>query len=134
MFEELTSKLPKFSLSSLRKMSPISRKEMNNGLLFLSPWLIGFVAFTFLPMMATLIFSFINLNITDGIFSPPKFVGFENYARLIEDPIAGISPSFWFSSKTPSSFLITLKFALYRPPGWHLCPAVFGIAHEQPAS
>ena len=38
MLEELNQKQEKFSLSSLRKMSPISRKEMNNGLLFLSPW------------------------------------------------------------------------------------------------
>lgn len=117
MLEELTSKLPKLpSLATIRKMSAISRKEMNTGLLFLSPWLLGFVAFTFLPMMATLFFSFINLNITDGIFSAPKFVGFENYARLFKDPIAGISPSFWFASKTPSAFLITLKFALYALP------------------
>ena len=38
MLEELTSKLPKLpTLASLRKMSSISRREMNNGLLFLSP-------------------------------------------------------------------------------------------------
>ncbi|HXD11120.1 MAG TPA: sugar ABC transporter permease [Anaerolineales bacterium] len=117
MLEELNNQLPKLpSLASLRKMSPISRREMNNGLLFLSPWLFGFVAFTLLPMIATLIFSFLKLNITDGIFSTPKWVGFSNYAHLLKDPQAGISPSFWFSSKTPSSLLITIKFALYALP------------------
>ncbi len=128
MLEELTSKLPKLpTLASVRKMSPISRKEMNNGLLFLSPWLFGFVAFTLLPMLATLFFSFINLNITDGIFSKPEFVGLDNYAHLFKDPQAGISPSFWFSSKTPSSFLITIKFALYALPVGIFAPLLLAL-------
>ena len=117
MLEELTSKLPKLpTLASVRKLSSISRQEMNHGLLFLSPWLFGFIAFTFLPMIATFIFSFLNLNITDGIFSTPKWVGFDNYTHLFKDPQAGVSPSFWFSSKTPSSLFITIKFALYALP------------------
>src|SRR5215510_14365262 len=116
MLEQL-SKLPKTGTwTSVRKMMPLSRREMRNGLLFLSPWLFGFIAFTFLPMIATLIFSFLNLSITDGIFSPPKWVGFENYAHLFKDPQAGVSPGFWFSSKTPSSLLVTIKFALYALP------------------
>ena len=117
MFEQLTQKLPKLpSLASLRAMPPLTKREMKNGLWFLSPWLFGFVVFTFLPMIATLIFSFLNLRITDGIFSTPKFVGFENYAKLWTDPQAGINPAAWFSSKTPSSMLITIKFALIALP------------------
>ena len=128
MLEELTSKLPKLpSLASIRKMAPISRREMNNGLLFLSPWLFGFVAFTFLPMMATLFFSFLDLNITDGIFSAPKFVGFDNYAHLFKDPQAGIAPSFWFSSKTPSSLMVTIKFALYALPVGIFAPLLLAL-------
>jgi len=116
MLEQL-EKLPKLpSLSLLRQMAPLSRREMRNGLLFLSPWLFGFLAFTLLPMIATLIFSFLNLRITDGIFSAPKFVGFENYGQLFKDPQAGINPTTWFSSKTPSSLLITVKFALFALP------------------
>jgi multiple sugar transport system permease protein len=114
---EQFSNLPKLSsLKSLRKMAPIARREMKNGLLFLSPWLFGFLAFTFLPMIATLIFSFLDLKITDGIFSAPKWVGFDNYVHLIKDPQAGVDPRFWFSSKTPSSLLITIKFALFALP------------------
>jgi len=91
MLEQLTTKLPKFSLATVRKMQTLSRREMKNGLLFLSPWLFGFMAFTFLPMLATLFFSFLNLRITDGIFSTPKFVGFDNYVKLLSDPQAGIN-------------------------------------------
>lgn len=117
MLEQLSQKLPKLpSLATIRAMQPLSRREMNNGLLFLSPWLFGFVAFTFLPMIATLVFSFLDLSITDGIFSTPKFVGFDNYARLWIDPQAGVNPLKWFDSKTPSSMLITIKFALIALP------------------
>ena len=116
MLEQLSQKLPKFSFAMLRKMSPIARREMNNGLLFLSPWIFGFIAFTFLPMIATLVFSFPNLRITDGIFGAPQFVGVDNYIQLWKDPQAGVNPAYWFSSKTPSSLLITIKFALFALP------------------
>jgi len=117
MLEQLSQKLPKLpTLATIRAMQPLSRREMKNGLLFLSPWLFGFTVFTFLPMIATLIFSFLDLNITDGIFSTPKFVGFENYQRLWIDPQAGVNPTKWFSSATPSSMMITIKFALFALP------------------
>ncbi len=116
MLEELSKKQEKFSFSVFRNMKSIAKREMKTGLWFLSPWLIGFVAFTFLPMMATLLFSFLDLSITDGIFSSPKFVGFDNYVQLWKDPQAGINPTTWFDSKTPSSLLITIKFALFALP------------------
>lgn len=112
---------------SLAKMSPIAKREITNGFLFLSPWLLGFIAFTFLPMIATLVFSFLELNITDGIFSSPKFVGLENYARLFTDPQAGVSPRFWFSSQTPSSLIITIKFALFALPVGIFFPLILAL-------
>ena len=132
MLEQL-SKLPKVSsLTSVRTMMPLGRREMRNGLLFLSPWLFGFVAFTFLPMIATLVFSFLNLRITDGIFSTPKFVGFDNYAQLFNDPQAGISPGFWFSSQTPSSLWITIKFALFALPIGIFTPLMLALLMNNP--
>lgn len=117
MLEQLSQKLPKLpSIATIRAMRPIARREMRNGLWMISPWLIGFTIFTFLPMMATLLFSFLELNITDGIFSSPKFVGFENYKQLWIDPQAGVNPMKWFSSATPSSMLITIRFALIALP------------------
>ena len=79
MLEELSNfrkVLP--SLRSLRNLSPLARREARMGMLFLSPWIIGFLAFTLLPMLATLFFSFLNLKITDGILSKPDFAGLEN--------------------------------------------------------
>jgi ABC-type sugar transport system permease subunit len=36
-------------------------------------------------MLATFFFSFLNLNITDGILSKPDFVGLDNYKQLFKD-------------------------------------------------
>jgi multiple sugar transport system permease protein len=79
-------------------------------LFFLSPWIFGFLAFTFIPMLATLFFSFLHLSITDGIFSNPNFVGFENYRQLFKDP------QIWSTSTTPGSLWVTIKFGLIALP------------------
>ena len=111
MFEELSNirkVLP--SLKSFRNLSPLARRESNWGFLFLSPWIIGFLAFTLLPMLATLFFSFINLKITDTIFKKPDFAGLANYAHLFKDP------QVWSTSTTPGSLWVTLRFGLIALP------------------
>jgi multiple sugar transport system permease protein len=54
-------------------------KEFRWALFFLSPWLIGFIVFTAGPMLASLIFSFSDLNLIKGQF---HFIGLDNYLRL----------------------------------------------------
>lgn len=46
--------------------------------LFLAPWLIGFIAITFGPMLVSLYLSFTDYS----LLSPPEFVGFDNYERM----------------------------------------------------
>lgn len=157
MLEQLSSfRFRRPSIAMYRKMSSNSRREMRNGILFISPWLIGFVVFTLAPMVATLIFSFLNLRITDGIYNPLKFVGFANYAQLWSDPQAGINPTTWFNtlenvmqtvrerplmffnpytylaSGTPSSLLITLKFALIALPVGIFLPLGIALLMNNP--
>src|SRR5215211_3755933 len=98
------------SLKSLRRLPPLARREFRAGMLFLAPWIFGFLAFTLLPMLATLFFSFLNLRITDGIFSTPEFVGLENYRQLFKDP------QVWSTSTTPGSLWVTIKFGLFALP------------------
>jgi ABC-type sugar transport system permease subunit len=110
MLEQL-NRLPRLpSRASLRGMRPLARREMRNGLIFLAPWIFGFLAFTLLPMLATLFFSFINLRITDGILSRPKFAGLDNYIQLFKDP------QVWSTSTTPGSLWITIRFGLIALP------------------
>jgi ABC-type sugar transport system permease subunit len=111
MFEELSNirkVLPSFR--SFRNLPPLARREFRLGFLFLSPWIFGFLAFTLLPMLATLFFSFLNLSITDGILSAPKFVGLDNYRQLFRDP------QVWSTGSTPGSLWITIKFGLIALP------------------
>jgi ABC-type sugar transport system permease subunit len=127
MLEELSNfrkVLP--SIRSFRNMSAIARRESSWGLLFLSPWIIGFLAFTLLPMLATLFFSFINLRITDGILSTPDFVGLENYQQLFKDP------QVWSTSTTPGSLWITIKFGLFALPIGILVPLGIAVLMNNP--
>ena len=48
---------------------------------FLAPWIIGFLVFTFLPMIWSLVLSFTNYNLVDT----PRNVGFKNYQRMFDD-------------------------------------------------
>lgn len=67
------------------KKSLSAKKKRDNlvGILFASPWFIGFVIFTAYPILASLFFSFTEYHIT----LPPKWIGTGNYTRLFEDSL-----------------------------------------------
>jgi multiple sugar transport system permease protein len=76
--------------SKIKPVKPTrSQQEARIGLLFLSPWLIGFVLLKALPILAALIFSMTNFK----MLSPgsTKFIGLENYAHFVGDSQAGAS-------------------------------------------
>lgn len=100
------------SPKSFREMAPMARREMRNGLTFISPWIIGFILFTTIPMVATFIFSFLDLRITDGVFNPLRWVGLENYATMFSDP------KIWTAdpNTTPGALWVTLRFGLLALP------------------
>ena len=66
------------------QLSPRERRTFFQGLLFVSPWLIGFLALTVYP----LVYSFyISLTRYD-LLRPPQFIGLANYRELFfEDPV-----------------------------------------------
>ena len=69
-----------FSQRNLNK-----RHETILGWLMVSPWLIGFICFSALPMFASLIISFTEWD----MLSKPEWIGFDNYKTLFfEDPLA----------------------------------------------
>lgn len=70
------------------------------GWIFLSPWIIGFLAFTLFPMVASLVFSFTRFKIGE----PIVFIGFDNWRRLFTDP------------DTSQSLFVTFRFALISIP------------------
>ena len=59
------------------------RRQNLIGLLFAAPWIIGFLVFVAYPIIASFIFSFTEYHIT----TPPKWVGFANYAKLFKNEL-----------------------------------------------
>jgi multiple sugar transport system permease protein len=110
MFEYLNKRQKLPSLTSYRSLSPLGRREMRNGLIFLTPWLVGFLAFTLLPTLATLLFSFLDRKVTDSILATPHFVGLANFKQLVTDP------QIWSTGATRGSLWVTVRFALIALP------------------
>ena len=53
------------------------------GLAFLSPWLIGFIAFTIVPIALSLYYSFCDYS----LIQPPLYKGLVNYHLLLHDAV-----------------------------------------------
>ncbi len=61
----------------------MTHRSVLRGLLFASPWIVGFVIFQFVPIVASAYFSLTNFN----LFQDPQFVGLRNYQRLASDEL-----------------------------------------------
>ncbi len=62
-------------------MTRTDKLNTTKGLLFISPWILGFLAFALYPLVATLYFSFTDYS----VLAPPVPIGTENYAELVKD-------------------------------------------------
>ncbi len=67
-----------------------SRREAVAGVLFISPWIVGFCIFTLGAMIYSLVISFSNYNLASNRIRP---AGMANYANLIDDPKVAIALS-----------------------------------------
>jgi ABC-type sugar transport system permease subunit len=84
------------------RLRPLARREARWGLIFLSPWIFGFFAFTLFPIVASLAFTFTNVNLAQE--EPLRFVGLKNYQQLLTD------------TQTWESLAVTLRFAAFNLP------------------
>ena len=87
------------------------RKEALDGYLFIAPWLIGFVFLVSGPMIASLVMSFLSWD----LFSPPVWVGLDNFRALLSDRLVGISlwnTAFFTAISVPLNLLTALGAAL----------------------
>jgi len=64
-------------------MTSCDRKRTWIGLAFVSPWLLGFAAFTLYPVCASIYFSFCDYD----VLSPPVWVGTLNYQDMVTDAV-----------------------------------------------
>src|SRR5918997_6102783 len=64
-----------------RRQAKEAGRDNKAGYLFLAPWLIGLVVITIGPMLASLYLSFTNYSLIQA----PRWIGLENYARMLTD-------------------------------------------------
>lgn len=60
-------------------MSKQEWRNQRNGLLFISPWIVGFMTFMLFPMLQALYYSFTEYG---GLVSKPKWIGLSNYIHM----------------------------------------------------
>lgn len=72
------------------------------GWIFLSPWIIGFLVFGLIPIIASLAFSFTDYNLISD--DPIQFIGFDNYERMFSEEIV------W------TSLIVTARYAAIALP------------------
>ena len=92
----------------LRSITARERKELLVGLLFASPWIIGFVGFT----VSSFYYSFTRYD----LLREPVFLGFSNYVRLLTDDedfrIVVNNTLWWVVFSTPLGVLSAFLMAL----------------------
>lgn len=74
------------STEKISRFTPGEWKNLRLGLLFVSPWILGFVLFTVYPLLSSLYYSFTRYD----LLRPPVFLGLKNYFTLFFD-----DPHFW---------------------------------------
>lgn len=83
-------------------MTKGERYEMKWGLIFISPWIVGFLVFTLIPVLATLVLAFTNYNPVQP--EAVEFVGMKNWGTMLSDPKVG------------KSLQVTITYALLSVP------------------
>ena len=92
------------------------RRNVLKGLLFISPWILGFLAFNLYPLIASIWFSLCDYS----VLSQPVFLGAQNYLDLWHDPV------FWKALRN------TVLFAVVAIPLSTLLSIGLAILLNQP--
>jgi multiple sugar transport system permease protein len=91
-----------------------SREERRNlrvGLLFISPWLFGFLALMVYPIVYSFSLSFTRYS---G-FGEPTWIGFDNYTRMVGDPLfwkSTLNTLYYTALAVPIGVVVAIVLAL----------------------
>lgn len=90
----------------------MARREAIEGILYLSPWIIGFIVFVAGPLLASMYLSFTKYN----VLRPPQWIGIKNYIDAFTiDPLflPSIGRTFYFALlSVPLGMVLSLLIAL----------------------
>ncbi len=108
-------------------MNHIEKRNLRLGLLFISPWIIGFLAFAVYPLVSTIYFSLCDYS----VLLPPTYVGVTNYKDLFTDAIfwKAVYNTFFFALfAIPLGLVISLSLAIilnFNLPGKGIFRTIF---------
>jgi multiple sugar transport system permease protein len=94
-------------------VTALQKRESRAAIFFLAPGLVTFTTFVLLPVLASLILSLTRWD----LFSPPEFVGLENYVRLLgfhseNGRLIPNDPDFWRSLGNTLFYMLTIPVNL----------------------
>jgi multiple sugar transport system permease protein len=96
-------------------LGKIERRNLRWGLLFISPWLFGFLLLGVLPIVYTF---YLSLTRYSGL-ADAEFIGLRNYTRLAGDPL------FWKAAG------VTLRYTLLAVPVGVVVALLLAVAMNQ---
>ena len=88
-----------------------STGNLLKGLIFISPWIIGFLIFQVYPIYKSVYYSFCEYD----VLNPPIFIGMDNYKNLFHDDIflkSIVSTAIYTVMAIPLSMIVSLFFAI----------------------
>ena len=92
--------------------STLARREAIWGYIFISPWLIGFLAFSLIPMAAVFALSFTRYD----VFGAPTLIGLSNYVKIFtNDRFFGLTlynTAYFVALSVPGQILLGLFLAI----------------------
>jgi len=93
-----------FSARRRRPVSRLRRRNLIKGLLFVSPWIIGLLAFNAYPLFSAFYYSLTNYT----VLTPPTWAGVSNYTSLFSNP------TFWLSLRNTFYYaVVALPLGLF---------------------
>lgn len=69
----------------MNKLTKNERKKTVGFFAYISPWLIGFTAFTIFPMVLSLIYSLTDVKMATANSAPLNWIGLQNYIRIFTE-------------------------------------------------
>ena len=108
-------------------MTRAEKRNLRTGLLFISPWLIGFLALCVYPVLSSLFYSLCDYS----VLSPAVFTGLQNYQDLFTDAVfwkALYNTIFFAAFSIPLGLFVSLSLALllnFNVPGRGIFRVIF---------
>jgi multiple sugar transport system permease protein len=99
--------------ASGRASGALGRADTRWALLFISPWLVGFLLMTAGPMLASLVLSFTNYDAIP--MTRDSFIGLANYEQMLRDPRVWLSLQntlLYTALYVPISIVLSLALAM----------------------